>query len=351
MRLILLLMMVIFFTGCASAPVQVNAPEREFAPTAPALIRLPVVILLPTRAEMVQHLTSFFETELGPKMDVPIQLPGAKLKFSITDLWAKIQEPIYLDKGIWLLIHPQTLSLGTARSDAQNPFTAQASLETTANPEVLFGQNPIIAPQPLPSLSKYIPGPPIFQAVSNAFISYGEANKQLKDPRLKLIGMVLKGTGQKLTIDDIHLSGEGAEVIMRVKLHYEPLIINLGSKPAKLTVYLKGTPHYLPKLQAFDLPDLDYDIKSSDLMVQIADMVFKNDFKNQLRQMARLPIGPQMDKLKVIMDKALNRNLGPYIRLSANVTTLKVLDGLANNKGIVIRVSIQGAAALEVKWN
>jgi hypothetical protein len=351
MRLILLLMMVGLFAGCASAPVQVNAPEREFAPTGPALIRLPVVILLPSGAEMYQHLTNFFKDELAPKMDVPIELPGAHLKFSITDLWKQIQEPIFLDKGIWLLIHPQTLSLGTARSDPQNPFTAQASLETTANPEVVFGRKPVVALQPLPSLTKYVPGPPTFQAVSNAFISYDEANKQLKDPRLKLIGMVLKGTGQKLTIDDIHLSGAAGQVIMRVKLHYNPLIINLGSKPAKLTVYLKGTPHYLQKLQAFDLPDLDYDIKSGDLMVQIADMLFKDAFKNQLRQMARLPIGPELDKLKVIMDTALNRNLGPYTRLSAKVITLKVLDGLADNKGIAIRVSIQGTAALELKWN
>jgi hypothetical protein len=310
-----------------------------------------VVILIPTGSEVAQHLSNFFKNTFTLQRDAPIALPGAHLKFSMTDLWAKIQQPIYLDKGIWLLIHPQNLSLGSARTDPQNPFTAQASLETTANPEVVFGHKPDVTLLPFPSLGKYVPGPPTFQASTNAFISYGEANKQLKDPRLKLIGMVLKGTGQKVTIDDIHLSGAGAQVIMRVKLHYNPLLVNLGSKPAKLTIYLKGTPHFLPKTQEFALPDLDYDIKSSDLMVQIADMIFKNDFKNQLRKMARIPIGPQLDKLKLIIDKSLNQKLDSYVRLSANVVTLKVLDGLANDKGLVIRVAIQGTAALELNWN
>jgi hypothetical protein len=230
-------------------------------------------------------------------------------------------------------------------------LTVHTALETTANPEVIFGPKPLMTPIPMPPLRTFIPGPAIFQAVSNVRISYKEANEHFKDPRMKLIGMVLKGTGQKLTIDHIRMYGSGGQVVVEVKLHYNPLIINLGSKPAKLTVYLKGTPRYLPKEQAFDLPDLDYDIKSSDLMVQMADWLFKSDFKNQLRQIAKLPIGPKMDEMKVKMDLALNRPLGRFIRLSATVTTFKVLDGLADNEGIVARVWIKGTPALDVTWN
>jgi len=310
-----------------------------------------VVLLFPSGAEVVHHITDFFKNGLRPKMDIPITSPGAHLKFSIKDIWEKIQEPIFLDKGIWLLIRPQTLSLGSVRVDPHNILTAHAGLETTANPEVVFGPEPLTNPKPLPKLGVFIPGPPTFQAVSNTFISYKEANAHLKDPRLKLIGMALKGTGQKVTLDGIRMYGSGGQVVVEVKLHYQPLIINLGSKPARMTVYLKGTPHYLSKEQAFDLPDLDYDIKSSDLMVQMADLMFKGDFRKQLRKIARLPIGPKMDELKMKVDLALNRPLGPFVRLRANVISFKVLDGLAENEGILIRVSIHGTAALDVTWN
>ena len=96
-------------------------------------------------------------------------------------------------------------------------------------------------------------------------------------------------------------------MIVEVKLQYNPLIVNLGTKPAKLTVYLGGLPRFLPKKRMFDMPDLDYDLKSSDLMVQVADFLFKSDFKNQLRKVAVLPIGPKVDMIKEKVNKALNR--------------------------------------------
>jgi hypothetical protein len=341
-------------SGCAENSYEVKvlpAPVRAFTPTEPALVRLPVVILFPGGAEVVHHITDLIKNGLRPKMDSHHKPFGIHLMFSFKDIWAKIQEPIYLDKDIWLLIRPQTLSMGNARSDPRNPLTAHTVLETTANPEVIFGPKPSATAVPMPLFRNYQPGPPTFQAVSDTRISYKEVNERFKDPRMKLIGMSLKGTGQNVTLDGLRMYGSGGQVVVEVKLHYEPMIINLGSKPAKLTVYLKGTPRYLPKQQAFDLPDLDYDVKSSDLMVQMADMLFRGDFRNQLRKIAKLPIGPKMDELKAKIDLALNRPLGHFVKLRADVTSFKVLDGFADNEGIVIRVSIQGAAALDVTWN
>ena len=353
-RAFLFLIISVMAVGCAGNSNEVKVfpvPVRILAPTEPALVRLPVVILFPSGAEVVHHITDLIKNGLRPKMDYPGKVSGIHLKFSSIDIWSKIQEPIYLDKGIWLLIKPQTLSLGTMRTNPKNPLTAHTVLETTANPEVIFGPKPLATAVPMPLLRTFIPGPAVFQAVSNTRISYKEVNEHLRDPRMKLIGMVLTGTGQKLTLDGLRLYGSGGQIVIEVKLHYDPLIVNLGSKPAKFTVYLKGTPHYLSKQKAFDLPDLDYDLHSSDVMLQMADMLFKNDFRNQLRKMAKLPIGPKMDELKMKINLALNKPLGRFARLSAKVTSFKVLDGLADNEGIVVRVSIKGAAALEVTWN
>jgi hypothetical protein len=204
----------------------------------------------------------------------------------------------------------------------------------------------------MPPLRKYQPGPGNFQAMSNTRISYQEINQYFKDPRLKIIGMVLPGSGdRKLTLEGIRLYGSGGQVVVEVKVHYNPLIINLGGKPAKLTVYLRGTPRYRPKGQVFDMPDLDYDIKSSDLMVQIADMVLKSDFRNALRKAAQIPVGNNMEVVKGKINKALNRPLGPYAQLHAQVNSFKVLDGFADNEGLDVRLSLKGTATLEVIWN
>lgn len=289
-------MLTLLAIGCAGTSNEVKvlpAPMRTFPSAEPALIRLPVVLLFPSGADLLNHVTGFFKNGWLPKMGVPLQAPGLHLKFSVIDVWKKIQKPIFLYKDVWLLIRPETLSIGSVRADPGNILTAHTALEMTARPELVFGPEPETTVLAQPPLTEFMPGPPTFQAVSNTFIGYRELNAHFRDPRMRLIGRVLSGTGQKVTIDGIRMYGSGGQVVVEVKLHYNPLIINLGSKPAKLTVYLRGTPHYLAKQQAFDLPDLDYDLKSSDLMVQMADMFFKNDFKNQLRQVARLPRGPQ----------------------------------------------------------
>jgi hypothetical protein len=188
--------------------------------------------------------------------------------------------------------------------------------------------------------------------MTNTRVSYQEANQYFRDPRLKLNGLILPGTGErKLTLKGIRLYGSGGKVVAEVKLEYNPPIINFTGKPAKLTVYLKGTPRYRPKQRVFDLPDLDYDIKSNDLLVQVADFIFKSDFKNEIRKIARLPIGLKMDLVKGKMNKVLNRPLGRFTRLHTQVNSFDVLDGFADNEGIEVRLAIKGTATMEVIWN
>jgi len=234
--------------------------------------------------------------------------------------------------------------------DSQKGLTANGVLEMTASPELFFGPKPLTVHQPMPPLQPYLPGPPIFEATSNVHMDYGDANRFLNDPRTKIDGTVIKGTGQKLTLTHIRLYGSGGQIVVEAKLTYEPLLINLNSKPARLTLYLKGTPRFRPQERVFDLPDLDYDIKSSDLMIQTADFLFKSEFKDQLRQSIKFPAGEKMDILKLKVSKALNRPFGRYMHLRTKLASMTVTDGYADNQGIEMRVSIKGSAILEVNW-
>jgi hypothetical protein len=85
-------------------------------------------------------------------------------------------------------------------------------------------------------------------------------------------------------------------------------------------------------------------------MVQIADLVLKSDFRNALRKAAQIPIGKNMEVVKDKINKALNRPLGPYANLHSQVNSFKVLDGFADNDGLVVRLSLEGTATMEVIW-
>jgi hypothetical protein len=166
-----------------------------------------------------------------------------------------------------------------------------------------------------------------------------------------IVGKVLPGSPEgNLTIKGIRISGSGGKVVVEVKVLYDPLIIHLTSRPAHLTLYLRGTPRYLPKRRVFDLPDLKYDIRSGDLLLQAADFILKLDFQDQLRRIAVVPVGLKMDILKAKLNRQLNRSLDAHTRVRTRVDSFEVLDGYADNEGLEARVSIQGSAALEVIW-
>jgi hypothetical protein len=265
-------------------------------------------------------------------------------------VWSEIQEPIYLEKGIWLLIQPEKAAVKKPHLNPFKPQTLDTAFEITAHPVIVFGAKPDITQRPLPPLIKYEPGPGGFHALGNVRVSYTEANRLIKDLSMGILGHVFKESGdRKLKILTVRFYGSGGKVVAEVKTQYNP-IINFSGKPAQMTVYLVGTPHYLPGKRVFILPDLDFDIKTGDFLVQVAEWIFKSNLRKELRLKAKVPIGPKLDQLKARMDQILNLSLGPNARLSTRVDSLSVLDAYADNEGMVARVELDGIATMNVDW-
>jgi hypothetical protein len=326
-------------------PVVLPVPIRTFQPVKPSMVRLPIDVTFPQGGGAFQKISNLVKDGITQAAQGPV------LGSRMGALWSKMESPIRLDKNIWLLIRPASLSVGMMRTDLKRASTLHAVVEMTASPEVLFGAIPLVTHVKMPPLQPFQPGPGIFQAMANTHINFEDANRYFRDPRMGIIGKVLPGSGErKLTIEGIRVYGSGGKVSVEVKLLYNPLILNLSDKPAKLTLYLSGTPRYLPKKRVFDLPDLDYDIKSSDLMLQVADFILKGDFRNQLRGIAIVPAGLKMDILKAKITKKLNRALGRYAHVRTQVNSFEVLDGFADNEGFEARVTFKGTATLEVIW-
>lgn len=341
--------------GCGT--VQKNNDRMQgqvsgFPSEKPGLVRLPVEIVFPNGGDVVQHLTNLFKGGLKQLIPDWNALPGLHMQSHITELWSEMQEPIYLGKDFWLLIRPETLGIGRAQSDLRRVTTAHMVLEMTARPEIVFGPKPENNPIPIPTLQPVRQGPGIFQATSNARFSYKEADLYFQKPEQGLIGRVLSGKGErKLTLAGIRFYGSAGQMVIETKLLYGPPILNLSDHPTQITVHLRGTPRYLPKERVFDFPDMDFDIESGNLLVKIAGWIYKTHYRNELRKLTHIPIGPKLDWMKGRIDLALNRPLSRFTRLKTQVNSFKVLGGFADEEGIEIRVSIQGTSILQVIWN
>jgi hypothetical protein len=262
-----------------------------------------------------------------------------------------MQDPIYIDKNIWLLINPESVSTGIITPDPKKPYQFHTVLEMTAHPSLYFGDHPNESKKPLPPLRFYQPGRTGFSAISNVIVDYKEADQFLNDPHAGIVNHIVRGSGDhKLKIRRVHLYGAGGKLIIEAHLDYNPLLINLTGKPAHMVIYFRGTPKYNIKSQTITMRDLDFDIKTNDFLVQVAEWIAKSDIRKELRKKARVPIGPAMDHIKDRMNVVLNRPVGTLGRLHTDVQTFKVLDAFVEKDGLNARVLLDGTSQLDVNW-
>src|SRR5665213_4635368 len=155
----------LWISGCATLPphyVRVEPPPvRSFPPTEPGFVDLPVVISFPPGRDMVQDVTNLFKGGIKQLAENTI------LKSILKLLWDKMALPIYLDKGLWLLVHPETVSIGHRKVILNGASTVQPVLEMFASPELVWGDKPTLQPLPMPPLARFIRAPASFEAITH----------------------------------------------------------------------------------------------------------------------------------------------------------------------------------------
>ncbi len=331
-----------------------DAVERSFPAPPPAVIRLPVSVSvsIPKLVALPSNLTHWLDGKIR-EIEKNAEKPEGLMKLAtplsgLPKLWDAMQEPIYIDKNVWLLIRPETLSTGVAFPDKVNPFTWKVVLEMMSHPILIFGEKPLVDKKLLPPLNVYKSGPTGFHAISNTGISFTEANRILADPKSGLVNYRIRGTGSyRLKIKGVRLYGSGGQVIAQTRIEYYPLI-NFEGKPSRMTIYFRGTPEYDPKRQMFYLKHLDYDVRTGDLLVQVASWIFKSDILDTLRKKAHIPIGSKLEQLRERMNVVLNRPVGEHSRLATQVNSFRMLGAFVDRDGIQAQMSLDGTAQLDL---
>src|ERR1700722_7834762 len=352
----LLLLTGFILCGCATTMPNLyiapsDVPARAFTPPPAAIIRLPVSLTTPAVGAIPKDLVHWIDKKLNSLTDIarnPAGPVSVKSSSGISGLWDHMQEPIFIDKNIWLLIRPETLSTGVGEPDKQNPFSWRMVLEMTAHPILLFGDKPVVVKHILPPLGIYKAGPSGFHAVSNTAISFKEANRILADPKTGMVNYPIKDSGSyNLRIKSVRLYGSGGAVIAQNKIEYNPLI-NLDAKPSRMTIYFRGVPDYDPVNEQFYMKHLDFDVKTGDFIMQVASWIFKSDILNALRKKAHIPVGSELDKIRERMNIVLNAPVGKHSRLVTHVTSFRVLDAYVVKDGIQAQMSLDGTAQLHL---
>jgi hypothetical protein len=272
-------------------------------------------------------------------------------KAKAQELWKAIQEPIRMAEDTWLQIKPDQVSVGSSHlvPDPRSP-RLETVFEIVAQPNVVIGKRPPPLKEELPPLTDLKPGPEGFHAETNLKISFKEVNKLLIDPKTGILNKALPGSGDHhLKITNIRVYGSGGKLVVEAQVDYQP-VLNLSSKPAQLTIYLLGTPTYHEEDQVIDFPDMDFDIQTSDFLVQMAEFISGSGMKEELRKRAVIPVGKKLDDLKIKLNQLLNRPLGHFAKLHTTITSLKMEEAFVSDYGLEGRIALDGDAAVDVNW-
>jgi hypothetical protein len=111
---------------------------------------------------------------------------------------------------------------------------------------------------------------------------------------------------------------------------------------------LHGTPTFEHSIGEIQIPDLDYDLDTDNKIVDAVAWVKSDDLRAMLREKARIPVAPVLDRGRQILSAGLNRPIGTEITLTATVDSVEVRDLYVRRPGIIVRAAARGKAKVAV---
>lgn len=233
------------------------------------------------------------------------------LDFSSTtkSLADRINKKIPLDKYGFLKINPSAVRMGSMNSVKD---TLQAVLGISCYPELHSDSTNNYTASFLPPLQNAAVTPGI-TVYTNARYDYPFINS--------IINQLVKDTsflieGRQVIIKNVQLNGaENGKV--------EILVDFDGDKKGSL--YLTGTPQLDTGSQVIIIPDLDYSLKSSNLILNLGKTFFSNKILHALREKATISITDLVEQNRKSIDAQLNKKIMEGVFSIGSLKDIRVL--------------------------
>lgn len=269
------------------------------------------------------------------------RLPGVDRKLARIDVKARVtrwfgllQRNIRVTDSLWLQINPDRVGLGKV-SLIDSALVAEVRL--TAHPRLVTGPAPVPTANPLPPL-----GRPIGEVGDSArlhiegLLGYPEASAALQR---ELAGRRFSRFGRAVRLEQVRLYPlADGRVVLAVRV--------VGGVRGE--VFLVGTPQLDTATRTLTVPDLDFDVATSDALVAGVAWLKKADLVAQLRQSARFPLDTLLEETRRRVEQSLNRDLTEGVRLSGAVRTGRLVDAIVHPLWLIVRAEAAGTLALDV---
>ena len=257
------------------------------------------------------------------------------LKPQVQLLWNKLNTSYNLYGLGWLKINPQKIRLINlfALNDSLN-----IHLGMTAKPVISFEKSAdlmTVAPNLDNAISK-----PGFNIFLDAILHYDSLsnlmNAQLKGQEFDLS----KGKQKKIIrVEDCRIYGTGNEKLI-IKMSFS------GNNSG--VAYFTGKPFYDEKKKMIEVRDIDFDVKTKNLLLKSADWLFNKRITNEITKVSKFDLSHYVDTAKVLINKQLNAEWIKGIKSYGKINDLKLVGFYPLTEHFIIRSNASGELAVKV---
>lgn len=260
------------------------------------------------------------------------------IRESAKEAWSMMQDPILVDEQykVWLQLTPKSVAMTPLKVE-KGHILSSIGIQSAA--EVVIGEKPIVEKNPvLPPFTRPNSIPELFVINLSAEVPYFEAERVAKE---ELVGQTFKDDKGKrsITIKNITIFGQDEDIIIGAVVD--------GS--AKGTIYFRGKPEYDPATATVEITNVDFDLKTKNVLLGSADWLFKSTIIKKMTPYLKFPLQENLTDAKDMIQKELESyEVMEGITMNGSLETLNV-DGIyPTPNGMRVLVSTKGKIKLNV---
>lgn len=262
------------------------------------------------------------------------------LKTEIMPLWQSLGKPLSLTGNVWATLQPTVVYF-------QNPHITNDQLQLNVGLDfksrTYVGSEPqSVEIGPLPSLSQRNETHSRFNFLIPATVQYAELSKVLNDSL----------ANQSLTIDDnievninsLELYGDSKHVYLKTNFK-----ANYSNVKAKGVLYLKGSPKLDTESQTLRVANIDFDIKTKNILFESAEWLVKESLVKNIEEKAVINLTDYIGPLKEQFNQQLeNLTIADKLVIQGVIDRVALKDVLLGEKGLTVLVEASGTTKTQV---
>jgi hypothetical protein len=272
----------------------------------------------------------------GQLADVRAQIDSAMpvvtdLKPLADSLWRSFAEPTPLDtlNTLWLVLNPQSIRVAPLSGNGPSILTA---IVVYARPQVVAGARPTTVVPPLPTLTLGA-APRDFVIPVTVTLPFAEMERRATEL------LAVETAGAPVRVTGVHVTGSGDSVNIGLDV--------IGSLTGRLT--LRSRLGWDQEARELQMNELDWSLESRGLMSRLKATLAAPLIGRAIRRATlggRVPLGAQLDSVRVEMLRTLNRQVVPGVVMAGSVTAVRIERVAATASGFIVQARLEGQSGV-----